>query len=109
VSLGLSADGSTSHESSAARGLNGNQADNSALFAGAVYEFKRSGTTWSQQAYVKASNTDVGDTFGRGLGLSADGLTLAVGAIRERSTAAGINGNQSDNSAWLAGAVYIFQ
>src|SRR2546430_9487479 len=40
-------------EDSAAKGVNGNQADHSALNAGAVYVFARSGATWSQQAYVK--------------------------------------------------------
>ena len=45
-------------EASNATGVNGNQADNSALWAGAAYVFVRSGGVWSQQAYLKASNTD---------------------------------------------------
>ena len=33
--------------------------------AGAAYVFVRSGTSWSQEAYLKASNTDRdGDNFG---------------------------------------------
>ncbi len=44
--------------------MNGNQADNSAADAGAAYVFVRSGTTWSQQAYLKASNTGADDYFG---------------------------------------------
>ena len=44
-------------EDSNATGINGNQSDNSATESGAAYVFTRSGTTWSQQAYVKASNT----------------------------------------------------
>ena len=44
-------------ESSAATGVNGNQGDDSLPQAGAVYVFTRSGTTWTQQAYLKASNT----------------------------------------------------
>ena len=64
------------------------------------------GTTWSQQAYIKASNTGnaavgdgfaEGDQFGYSIALSADGNTLAVGAIGEDSTATGINGDQADN------------
>ena len=51
-------------EDSNATGINGNQADNSASDAGAVYVFTRSGTTWTQQAYVKASNTASNDYFG---------------------------------------------
>ena len=44
-------------EKSGANGINGDQADNSIPQAGAVYIFTRTGTTWAQQAYVKASNT----------------------------------------------------
>ena len=38
-------------EDSAAVGVNGNQADDSAENAGAAYVFVRSGSTWTQQAY----------------------------------------------------------
>jgi hypothetical protein len=79
--------------------------------AGAVYVFTRAGSTWSQQAYVKASNTGEksdGDQFGYSLALSGDGNTLATGAISERSAATGINGNQADKTADGAGAVYVF-
>jgi hypothetical protein len=34
------------------------------LSAGAAYVFVRSGTTWSQQAYLKASNAEASDYFG---------------------------------------------
>ncbi len=44
-------------EASAATGINGNQNDDSIPQAGAVYIFTRTGTTWTQQAYIKASNT----------------------------------------------------
>src|SRR5207248_8120253 len=47
-------------ESSNATGVNGNEADNSAAMSGAAYVFVRSGTSWSQQAYLKASNTGSG-------------------------------------------------
>jgi len=112
-SLALSANGSTLavgaiYEDSNATGIGGNQADNSAPQAGAVYVFTRAGFTWSQQAYIKASNTGLGDGFGGSLALSAEGSTLAVGALRESSNATGIGGNQADNSATGAGAVYVF-
>ena len=112
-SVALAADGNTlavgaTYESSSATGINGNQADNSALASGAVYVFIRSGSTWSQQAYVKASNTETGDMFGYRLALAADGNTLVVGAAYESSSATGINGNQADNSAGGSGAVYVF-
>jgi hypothetical protein len=109
----ISGDGNTiaigaPHESSAARGINGNQNDNSAHGAGAVYVFTRGGSGWTQQAYVKASNADSGDEFGHAVALSADGNTLAVSAFWESSNATGINGNQNDNSIPQAGAVYVF-
>jgi hypothetical protein len=112
-SVSLSADGNTLaigaiDEDSNATGVNGNQNDNSALSSGAVYVFVRSGVTWSQQAYLKASNTDEGDHFAWSLAISGDGNTLAVGAFDERSNATGVNGNQNDNSAFTAGAVYVF-
>jgi hypothetical protein len=96
------------NENSAATGVNGNQADESAPDAGAVYVFTRSGAAWSQQAYVKASNTDAGDDFGLHLALSGDGNTLAVGARGEASASTGINGIQTDNLAEFTGAVYVF-
>src|SRR5215831_5975309 len=52
-------------EASAATGVNGNQTDNSAHNAGAAYVFVRDGTNWSQQAYLKASNTESNDNFSR--------------------------------------------
>ncbi|MFO0973781.1 MAG: thrombospondin type 3 repeat-containing protein [Phycisphaerae bacterium] len=93
-------------EDSNATGVNGNQADNSAVNAGAVYVFVRSGSVWSQQAYIKGSNTGAGDFFGFSVGISGD--TVVVGAAQEDSSATGVNGNQADNSAADAGAVYVF-
>jgi len=112
-SVSLSGDGNAlavgaSLEASAATGVNGTQADNTAADAGAVYVYTRSGTIWTQLAYVKASNTGASDQFGFSVALSGDGTTLAVGATGEDSSATGIDGNQTDNSAAGAGAVYVF-
>ncbi|HLK49627.1 MAG TPA: hypothetical protein VKT49_15900, partial [Bryobacteraceae bacterium] len=120
--LSLSQDGNTlavsSHfEASAAKGIDGDQNDHSIPQAGAVYVFARSGETWRQQAYIKASNTgeagkgdqpSKGDQFGFSVAVSADGNTLAAGAISEDSGAKGINGDQNDNSQASSGAVYVF-
>jgi len=114
--VALSADGNTlavsaPYEDSAATGINGNQADNAMANSGAVYVFTRSGSAWSQQAYVKASNTgaaEEGDQFGYSIALSGDGNTLVVGAIGEDSNATGINGDQANDSAQGAGAAYVF-
>lgn len=95
-----------SGEWSKATGINGDQGDNSAPGSGAAYVFVRSGTVWSQQAYLKASNTDGGDGFGHSVAI--DGDTVVVGAITEESTATGIDGNQADNSAPDSGAAYVF-
>ena len=62
-----------------------------------------------RDTYVKASNTDAGDRFGDDFALSRDGSTIAVGATFEDSAATGIGGNQTDNSALSAGAVYVLQ
>ena len=109
----LSADGKTLAvaafgEASAASGVGGNQADNTKPGSGAVYVYVRDGESWSFQAYIKASNPDPGDLFGLSLALSADGNTLAVSASAERSGATTINGDQTDNSVFKAGAVYVF-
>jgi predicted amidohydrolase YtcJ len=96
------------HEGSQARGVNGNQADNSIFDAGAVYVFTRAGDRWIQQAYVKPSNPQTGAEFGHYVALSADGTTLAVSAYWEASNATGVNGNQRDDSIPQAGAVYVF-
>jgi len=122
ASVAVSRDGNTvavtAHwEASAATGINGNQRDKSIRQAGAVYVFTRMGTTWAQQAYVKASNTgrsgegDLpgdGDQFGYSVALSGDGSTMAVGAIAEDSAAQQINGDQKDDSQQTAGAVYVY-
>ncbi|MDO3388301.1 hypothetical protein QWI17_20815 [Gilvimarinus sp. SDUM040013] len=147
-SVDLSDDGSTLavgaiREDSNARGINGDEDNNQASEAGAVYMFERNAGTWAQTAYVKASNTPeeessssssdsssssstssdssssdssssseesdtTGDRFGHSVALSGDGTTLAVGAIYEASADGGINGDESDNTAPNAGAVYIF-
>ncbi len=93
-------------EASNATGVNGNQANTTATGAGAAYAFTRSGVTWTQQAYLKASNTAASDGFGRTVAL--EGSALIVGAPGEDSAATGIDGNQVDNAAASSGAVYVF-
>src|SRR5207244_849386 len=65
-------------EASAANGVNGDQSDNSSPSTGAAYVFVRNGNTWSQQAYLKASNSDTGAVFGISVAISGD--TIVVGA-----------------------------
>lgn len=98
-------------EDSSATGVDGDQTDNSVSRAGAVYVFVRNGTTWTQQAYLKASNTGTVDSYGVGDGfarVAISGDTVVVGAPGEDSNATGIDGDQSDNSASDSGAAYVF-
>jgi hypothetical protein len=112
-SISLSGDGATLAvgaiaEDSGATGVNGNQNDNSKPSSGAVYVFARRVDAWTQQAYIKASNTDANDLFGYSVGLSADGNTLAASAFDEDSSARQINGPQ-DVGRRGSGAIYVFQ
>jgi hypothetical protein len=125
--VALGADGKTlaissKWEDSAAFGVNGDQTDNSITDngweydIGAVYIFRFTGLSWSQQAYVKPINTAIyggdvdlrGDRFGKAITLSADGNTLAVGAIFEDGAVRGIDGSQQIVSAVTSGAVYLY-
>jgi hypothetical protein len=112
--VALSGDGNTLAvgavgEDSAANGINGSQSNNAAASAGAVYVYTRSGSIWSHQAYIKASNSDADDLFGTAIALSADGNTLAITAIGEDSAATAINGDQQDNTSTYSGAAHAFQ
>ncbi len=75
--------------------------------SGAAYLFNRADGSWSQSAYIKASNTGIADSFGFSIALS--NTILAIGAMSEFSSATGVNANQSDNAAPSSGAVYVFE
>lgn len=134
--LDLSADGGVLAvgaplEDSAATGVDGDPVDdcdaavddrvNCALNSGAAYLFSRSGTVWTQVAYVKASNTEAGvcsfpsscDWFGTSIALSGDGTILAVGAPHEDSFTSGVNiptsSDSRRNSNRDSGAVYVYR
>jgi hypothetical protein len=94
-------------EASADTGVDGNRSDDTADGAGAVYVFTRdSAGDWSQQAYLKASNTRASAAFGASVALS--GERLAVGAPGEASDAVDVDGNQNNQNAPQSGAVYLF-
>ncbi len=93
-------------EDSSATGIDGSGADNSAISSGAAYVFFRSGTTWTQQAYLKASNTEEFDEFGKSV--AVDGDTVVVGAHQEGSSSTGVNGDELNNAAQISGAAYVF-
>lgn len=69
-------------EGSSATGVDGDQSSDQvrSIGSGAAYVFLRSGSAWTQQAYLKASVVEVGAQFGGALALSGD--TVAVGAAK---------------------------
>jgi hypothetical protein len=89
----------------------GTSSNNSINNSGAVYVYKRSGSTWAQEAYIKAANNDIDDSFG-GSGVSIEGDTLAVSAQEEDSNQTTITngtGASSNNSNSRSGAVYVYK
>ena len=94
-------------EDSATTGVNSTPLEG-ATDSGAAYVFVRSGSTWTQQAYLKpsavgASNT--GDEFGWSVAISGD--TIAVGAYDEASSTTGINSSPNEGAPG-AGAAFVF-
>jgi hypothetical protein len=73
------------------------QEDTTATDQGAAYVFTRTGSTWTQQAKLRASDADISDNFGASVSLSADGNTALIGADNENTSP------NSDN-----GAAYVF-
>ncbi|MEZ4365620.1 MAG: hypothetical protein R2939_04950 [Kofleriaceae bacterium] len=113
ASVGMSPDGArlvvgAPGEDSAATGVDGDAADNTAASAGAAYVFDLVGGIWTQSAYLKASNAEAGDQFGLSISLSADGARLVVGAPYEDGAEGGVNASQASNDVPDAGAVYVF-
>ena len=62
--------------------------------AGSAYVFVRSGTTWSQQAILRASNAGASDQFATGVAIYKD--TIVIGAPTE------------DTAASDGGSLYVF-
>ena len=88
-SVSISSDGNTVI-------VGANLEDTGGSAAGAAYIFVRSGTSWTQQAKIQASDKEVSDNLGYSVSISSDGLTAIVGARYE------------DTGASDAGAAYIF-
>jgi hypothetical protein len=112
--VALSADGNTLavcgyDEDGSGTGVNAVQ-NNDAANSGCVYVFGRRGAAWSQETYLKASNTMVNAAFGSSIAMSTDGSTLAVGSGDEDSVSPGIDGDQryAPTNERSAGAVYVF-
>ena len=93
-----------SGESSNTKGVNSSPNED-ASYSGAAYVFLRSGETWTQQAYLKASNTGANDSFGKSVAVSGD--TVVIGAYGEDSSSTGVN-SSSNEGALDSGAAYVF-
>ena len=76
--------------------------DDSAVNSGAAYIFTRSGSTWAQQAFIKAPDAalSAGANFGQVVTLSADGNTLAVGAQNRESRTGGAYIFRRSGTTW---------
>ncbi|MHA2936738.1 hypothetical protein ACXJY6_00425 [Vibrio sp. RC27] len=122
-SLALNADGSilavaANLEDNGATGVQNNGSDitdsGTALNSGAVYLFSDVSGSWAQTAYLKASNSEQGDQFGRSVALSSDGKTLAVGSFREDNSTSVLDNDVTDFVSGVEadvkdyGAVYLF-
>jgi hypothetical protein len=95
-------------EESSSIGVNGDSNSNSSG-AGAAYTFTRNlAGQWTQQAFIKSSNTANGDQFGIAISIDDEASVLAVGARNEDSSTTGINGDQGDNSIENSGAAYLY-
>lgn len=95
-------DGATDDEFGGSVSLDGNTAvigarwnDGAGADSGSAYVFARSGTTWSEQARLAASDADTEDWFGAAVAVSGD--TVVVGAT----------GNDATTAAY-AGSAYVF-
>jgi hypothetical protein len=64
---------------------------------GAAYVFTRSGSTWTEQQKLLASDPATGDNFGESVALSSDGNTALIGAA-----------NESTSPNTDQGAAYVF-
>ncbi len=110
--MALSADGKAlavgaPAEGSGAVGIGGEQDDDTAAGAGAVYVFLESAQGWQQQSYLKAAHPGSGDQFGWTVAMSDDAGTLAVGAPLENYYATGVGGTPT-SAAFNSGAVFLY-
>lgn len=107
-SVSLSGDGTTLAVGAFREAGDGRANNNNTPESGAAYVYSRSGSSWTQQAYLKAARPRINSHFGWSLALSGDGSRLAVGAPGESSGATGVDGDETDSSAIGSGAAYVF-
>jgi hypothetical protein len=103
------------HEDSAATGVDSDGSDDAAADSGAAYVFRRSGGSWSQEAYLKASDTGAGDRFGYRVDVSGDLVVVGAPCEDEETVPPGSNGDPvckesvpGGSEIRNSGAVYVF-
>ena len=104
--------GASSEDSNATTNSYGSTAssDTSLSASGAVYVFERSGTNWSQKAYIKPVNSRVDINFGSNIHM--DNSTIVIGSPEENSSQQGITNGISastDTSQTQAGAAWVYR
>jgi hypothetical protein len=94
-------------ESSSTTGVNSEPNEGAGL-SGAAYVFVRSGTTWTQQAYLKPAEVGASQALDRfGYSVAVSGDIVAVGAKDEDSSSTGVNSVPNEGASF-AGAAYVF-
>jgi hypothetical protein len=96
-------------EASNATGIDGDQNDNSLTGAGAVYIYKRVGSAYMFQTYLKSPSPDPDDRFGTSVSISSNATTIAVGVPNEDGGGVNLTGDPADNAVVNVGAVFVFQ
>ncbi|MEP1385469.1 MAG: cadherin-like beta sandwich domain-containing protein [Paraglaciecola sp.] len=94
-------------EDSDGQGINSLANNDDALNSGAVWVFIDENSTWSQQAFIKSSNSHAGQRFGVAVDVFND--NLLVGAFADNSDSTGINGDSANSNASTSGAAYMFE
>ncbi|XYH97831.1 hypothetical protein ACMHYB_60445 [Sorangium sp. So ce1128] len=89
-SVAVSGDGSTAVVGASLDDVGGNPNQ------GSAYVFVRSGTTWTEQAKLTASDGAAEDLFGSSVAVSGDGSTAVVGARLDD-----VGGNENQGSAYV--------
>ncbi|MBM9578550.1 putative Ig domain-containing protein [Leptospira sp. 201903070] len=89
--------------------------DDTALNSGAVYVFRRIGTTWALEAYLKAPNAETSDMFGTSVSISGDTIVVGVNSEDSNQTNVihspftGLTPAGDNDSAGNSGAAYVFR
>lgn len=102
LAVGVPMDGSS------ASGIGGDSTSKNAVRSGAAWIYENVDGTWTQDAYVKASNTHARAEFGAAIAISSG--RILVGSPGEKSRGVGVNGDQSPDLIQSPdfGAAYVF-